>query len=89
MNSYWIAALVPWLAQLVLFARWLHRRLRDDEIARAFVRDMATNHLPHLYDALRLIGSRLGVEIPAPPPIRFLDLDEQGSAAPERRRGLG
>jgi hypothetical protein len=33
--------------------RWLHRRMRNDEITRAFVRDIATNHLPHIYNALK------------------------------------
>jgi len=44
-----IAALFPVLLQFVLFLRWLHRRMRNDEITRAFVRDIATNHLPHIY----------------------------------------
>ncbi len=58
MPAHWygiLAALVPIVAQFVLFLRWLHRRMRDDEIARAFVRDVATNHLPHIYNALQKI----------------------------------
>jgi hypothetical protein len=42
--------------QFVLFPRWLHRRMRNDEIVRAFVRDIATNHLPHIYSALHVIA---------------------------------
>lgn len=36
------------LLQFILFLRWLYRRIRNDEITRAFVEDMATNHLPHI-----------------------------------------
>jgi hypothetical protein len=32
----------------VVFVRWLYRRIRHDELNRAFVRDTATIHLPHI-----------------------------------------
>jgi hypothetical protein len=35
-------------AELVLFLRWLYRRIRNDEMTRVFVEDMATHHLPHI-----------------------------------------
>ncbi|HKV25534.1 MAG TPA: hypothetical protein VJN93_13145 [Candidatus Acidoferrum sp.] len=60
--------------QLVLFLRWLHRRMRDDEINRAFVRDVATNHLPHIYSALRQIAAEQGIDLEDPPLVRFVDL---------------
>jgi len=82
MDPYLIAALVPLLVQLGLFLRWLHQRMRDDEIARAFLRDMATNHLPHVYDALRQIAAQLGIELPGPPPIRFLELNGERTRRP-------
>jgi hypothetical protein len=63
------------LAQLIVFLRWLHRRMRDDEIERAFVHDMATSHLPHMYHALRLIANHLQIELDDPPPVRFLELN--------------
>jgi hypothetical protein len=62
-------------AQFVLFLRWLHRRVRDEEITRAFVRDVATNHLPHIYSALRAIAARQGIELEETPLVRFLDLN--------------
>jgi len=46
------------LLQLALFLRWLHRRIRDDEIHRAFFRDLATNHLPPQIQYLELNGHR-------------------------------
>jgi hypothetical protein len=61
--------------QFVLFLRWLHRRMRDDEIMRAFVRDVATNHLPHIYAALRIIAAEKGIELDSPPLVRFLELN--------------
>ncbi|HLZ14306.1 MAG TPA: hypothetical protein VKP58_17120 [Candidatus Acidoferrum sp.] len=71
-----LAILVPVGVQLVVFLRWLHRRIRDDEINRAFVYDVATNHLPHIYDALRAMAEQQGIALPDPPPLRFIDLNE-------------
>jgi hypothetical protein len=72
MRSYWPTLVIPALVQFALFARWLYRRMRDDEIHRAFVRDMATNHLPHIYEALRALTRAMNVELPEPPPVRFI-----------------
>jgi len=77
MPIYWSAiltALVPVAVQFVLFLRWLHRRMRNDEITRTFVRDIATNHLPHIYSALRDIAQQQGIELSEPPLVRFVDL---------------
>lgn len=81
MNPYWFVVVFPSGLQLFFFIRWLHRRTRDDEIRRAFIRDMALNHLPHLYHGLRQIGNHLGIELKDPPPVQFLDLN-----AGERKR---
>ena len=69
-----LTALVPVGVQFVLFLRWLHRRMRNDEITRAFVRDIATNHLPHIYSALRDIAQQQRIELSEPPLVRFVDL---------------
>ncbi len=61
--------------QFVLFLRWLHRRMRNDEIMRAFVRDIATNHLPHIYNALQKIAAQQGITLDETPMVRFLDLN--------------
>jgi hypothetical protein len=76
MPIHWSAvltALVPVAVQFVLFLRWLHRRMRNDEIVRAFVRDIATNHLPHIYSALHAIARKQGIEPPEPPLVRFVE----------------
>ncbi len=81
MLNHWstiVAALVPVIVQFVLFLRWLHRRMRNDEITRAFVRDIATNHLPHIYSALREIAQQQGIELTEPPLVRFIDLHGHG-----------
>lgn len=78
MNPYWIAVSFSGLVQLVILVRWLHRRMRDDEIRRAFVRDMAVNHLPHLYHALRQIATRLDIVLTEPPPVQFLEFNGRG-----------
>jgi hypothetical protein len=61
--------------QFVLFLRWLHRRMRNDEIAHAFIRDIATNHLPHIYDALHKIAARQGITLDETPLVRFVDFN--------------
>lgn len=85
MNPYWIVAILSGVAQFAMFARWLHRRMRDDEIRRAFVRDMAVNHLPHIYHALRKLAAKFHIEFDEPPPVQFLDLSGHSRA---EKRGL-
>ncbi|MGC1365485.1 MAG: hypothetical protein WA829_07300 [Candidatus Acidiferrum sp.] len=70
-----LVALVPVGVQFVLFLRWLHRRMRNDEIVRAFVRDIATNHLPHIYAALHAIARKQGIDAPEPPMVRFVEIN--------------
>jgi len=65
------------LAQLVLFVRWLYRHVRNEEVNRAFIHDMATNHLPHIYDLLVKIADRQGISHRTPPPIRWVDLSKR------------
>jgi len=73
--SGFFGVLVPVLVQFVLFLRWLHRRMRNDEIVRAFVRDIAANHLPHIYTALHEIAKQQGIDLPETPMVRFVDLN--------------
>ena len=49
--------------------------MRNDEIARAFIRDIATNHLPHIYNALQKIAAGQGIELDETPLVRFVDLN--------------
>jgi len=76
--AHWYAILTAVVSvgvQFVLFLRWLHRRMRNDEITRAFVRDIATNHLPHIYNALQKIAAQQGITLDETPMVRFLDLN--------------
>jgi len=78
MPTYWYGVLTAIFStgvQFVLFLRWLHRRMRNDEITRAFVRDIATNHLPHIYSALQKIAAEQGIELDETPLVRFVDLN--------------
>jgi len=77
MNPYWLVVGISSLVQFFIFLRWLHRRTRDDEIRSAFVRDMAINHLPHLYHALRQIAGHLGIDLKEHPPVQFMELNGQ------------
>ena len=62
--------------QLVVFLRWLHRRMRDDAVNRQFIRDVARNHLPHIYEALHKIAANQGILLNLPPHVRFIDFDD-------------
>lgn len=79
-EPYLPAVALSAIVQLVLFLRWLYRRIRNDEIQSAFVRDMATNHLPHIYAALRLLCETQNVKLDEPPLIGWVELND-------RRRG--
>ena len=79
MNPYWLVVAFALFTQFCLFVRWLHRRVRDSAIEREFVRDMAINHLPHIYHALRQLAHHHGVELKEPPPVRFLELNGRDS----------
>jgi hypothetical protein len=70
----WLTTLIPVAVQFVVFLRWLHRRMRNEEITRAFVRDIATNHLPHIYNALEKLAAKQGIELDETPMVQFVDL---------------
>jgi hypothetical protein len=65
-------------AQLVVFLRWMHRRMRDDEIQRVFVRDLALRHLPNIYRALNTIAEQQRIHLEEPPLVNYVDLRNGG-----------
>ncbi len=73
-DSNWWTFALTFTIQFALFVRWLYRRVRNDEFMRAFLQDMATNHLPHIYDLLDKMCDRQGIDRPPPPPILLIDL---------------
>jgi hypothetical protein len=73
LDPYWWTVGSASLVQFILFLRWLYRRIRNDETTRAFVEDMATNHLPHIYGVLQRICEQKGIEHGPLPPIRWVD----------------
>ena len=78
MPTHWLGLLataIPIVVQFIVFLRWLHRRMRNDEITRAFVRDVATNHLPHIYNALQKIAAQQGIVLDETPLVHFVDLN--------------
>jgi len=90
MLTHWLAlfaTLVSAGVQLTVFFRWLHRRMRDDEVNRQFIRDVAHNHLPHIYEALHKIAAKQGILLSLPPNVRFMDFDDgdgKGTGASEK-----
>jgi len=75
LDPYWISLAFTGVVQFALFVRWLYRRVRSDELHRAFVHDMATNHLPHIYELLLRLCERQGIEVDSQPPIRWVELN--------------
>ena len=78
MPAHWYAILTAVFTigvQFVLFLRWLHRRMRKEEIAHVFIHDIATNHLPHIYNALQKIAAQQGIDLDETPLVRFVDLN--------------
>lgn len=86
MKAAVLGACVTLMLQFVLFLRWLHRRMRDDEIVRVFVRDIATNHLPHIYSALRQIAERQGLLLEEPPLVNFVDFTNGRHSYGQRKK---
>ena len=74
-DPHWLMIAFGLLTQFFVFVRWVHRRMRDAEISRVFTRDIATNHLPHIYHALQLIAQHHAIDLPDPPPVRFVELN--------------
>jgi len=69
----WLSALLPVGVQFVFFLRWLHRRMRNDEIVHVCVRDIALTHLPHIYSSLQALAKEKGTALPETPVIHFVD----------------
>ena len=61
-------------AQFVVFLRWIHRRMRDDEMQRVFIRDLALKHLPSIYRALNRIAEEQGISLDETPLVNYVDL---------------
>lgn len=88
-NPYFVTAALTIIVQGVYSIRWMYRKTRNAEIYRAFVKDMATNHLPHLYDADRKIVEGMNallvlnglqqIRLDTPPPISFVELNGNGT----------
>jgi len=75
LDPYHITLALTAAVQFVLFLRWLYRRIRNDEILRAFVEDIATNHLPHIYERLNQLCDQQGTDRSPAPPIHWIKLN--------------
>ena len=72
----WILAGAAALTLLFVIIAFVYRNVRDNQINQAFVKSMATNHLPHIHTCLTTIAGHMNIEIPEPPPIDFIDLSK-------------
>lgn len=66
-------------SQFVVFLRWMHRRVRDEEIQRAFIRDLAMRHLPAIYHALHVMAEQQGITLDETPIVNWVDLRHRNS----------
>jgi hypothetical protein len=66
--AYYLAGAIAFLAATV---RVLYGWFRDYDNAVRFTTDMATAHLPYLYEGLQTIATSLGVPLKPPPTINF------------------
>ena len=73
-DPYWWTFALASLVQFVVFIRWIYRRIRNDEMNRAFIKDIATNHLPHIYEMLEKLCDRQGIDHSPRSLIRWVDL---------------
>jgi hypothetical protein len=73
-DPYWWTVALSSMVQLMIFIRWIYRRIRNDEMMRAFVEDMAKIHLPHTYALLEKICDAQGIDPPDRPQINWIDL---------------
>lgn len=65
---YYLAGALAFIAALV---RVLYGWFRDYDNSVRFTTDMATTHLPYLYEGLQTIATSLGVPLKPAPTINF------------------
>lgn len=68
MKDLYIAVLTVLCGQLAIFVKTLYG---DRKLYRRVVRDLATNHLNHIYHAQKLMAAKLGIELGDPPPAEW------------------
>jgi len=73
-----VAYLFIAIAQLGAFVHFAGRWYANYRIQKSFVEDMATNHLPHIYEALRQIAEGQGIELKEPPLVKFVKINGEG-----------
>lgn len=73
-GPHWLTCISVLAVQFVLFLRWLYRRMRNEEIMRVFVQDIALNHLPHIYELLQRLCREQGIDGGSSPIVRWLDV---------------
>jgi hypothetical protein len=82
-----LSGLVALTLAIINVYGWWSRRIRMHErheifttLNDSFIAEMASNHLPHIYDALQLIAHKFDVHLPDPPPIRYMPFDPNEKA---------
>lgn len=66
-----VAAALAILGSAWAAISWLLSARDESRANRRFVKDVGTNHLPHVYDRLGRIDHKLGLKYVQPPPVQF------------------
>lgn len=79
---YIIGLLLVAIPLFVKAVQWYNARLEkrgemgyETRIKDEFIFDVAVNHLPHIESSLELIARHLNIDLPEPPPIKWLPYD--------------
>lgn len=75
----WVVAAVAITVQAWAFIKYIHKRITNEELNRVFVQQMATDHLPYIYDVMKKIAENQGIELPPRPEIVFVQLNGNGA----------
>lgn len=66
-----VAAALAIIAMAIAVVEWFLSARDESRANRRFVKDVGTNHLPHVYDRLGRIDNKLGMSYVQPPPVQF------------------
>jgi len=67
-STYYILAALAVVAVLI---RVVYSFFRDFDNAKRFTSDMASIHLPYIYDCMNRIANKLDIELGKTPPVNF------------------
>lgn len=68
-----ISLVISILTAAGIFVWFVVERIIESRVQRKFIRDIAINHLPHIYDGLHKLCGQAGIQLECPPAIQFIN----------------